>query len=199
MGKLLICGVIFTGVAIGCMILAFASPYWVESFDQFQGRFTKIGLWEVCFNDYTFYKDYNGKRYLGCWWIFSSQIRPIWEWLSPPWFIVCQVMVSCTLLVQVLNGIFLALYLFKLFPKNLDKLCLMGCSLVHIITTVLIVVLLIIFGAKKEDRLWIPRPDMNFLSWSYGLCCLSGISAVVSAITLYKATKHLSKEADYAY
>lgn len=83
MGKEAILGFIFAAVAVGCMVLAFASPYWVESFDKFQGRFTKIGLWEVCFNDYTFYKDYKGKRYLGCWYIFSPEVRPIWEWLSP--------------------------------------------------------------------------------------------------------------------
>ena len=84
-------GCFFVAAAVGCMVLAFASPYWVESFGEFTGnRFVKAGLWEFCFNDYTFYKDHNGKRYLGCFYIFSDTIRPLWEWLSPrklpcPW------------------------------------------------------------------------------------------------------------------
>ncbi|XP_067666126.1 uncharacterized protein [Haliotis asinina] len=189
MGKEAILGFIFAAVAVGCMVLAFASPYWVESFDKFQGRFTKIGLWEVCFNDYTFYKDYNGKRYLGCWYIFSQQIRPIWEWLSPPWFISVQVMVSFTLLVQGLNVIALVLFLFKLFPKALEELILITTSAVNLFAFVLILIALIVFGVKKEDRSWVPRPDMNFLSWSYGLCCISGLASLVSGYLLYKASK----------
>jgi len=69
--------------AIFCLVLAFASPYWVESFAKSDNEFVKCGLWEFCFNDYTFWKDYNGKRFLGCWYIFSDQYRPLWEWLSP--------------------------------------------------------------------------------------------------------------------
>lgn len=65
------------------MVIAFASPYWVESFAKADNKFVKAGLWEFCFNDYTFYKDYNAKRYLGCWYIFSDNARPLWEWMSP--------------------------------------------------------------------------------------------------------------------
>ncbi|XP_046326451.1 uncharacterized protein LOC124110973 [Haliotis rufescens] len=197
MGKEAILGFIFAAVAVGCMVLAFASPYWVESFDKFQGRFTKIGLWEVCFNDYTFYKDYKGKRYLGCWYIFSQEVRPIWEWLSPPWFISVQVMVSFTLLIQGLNAIALVLFLFKFFPKTLDYLILMSTAAINLFAFGLILIALIVFGVKKEDRSWVPRPDMNFLSWSYGLCCISGLACVVSAYLLHKASKKLDKELGY--
>ena len=77
-------GCFFVAAAVGLNVLAFASPYWVESFGEFTGnRFVKAGLWEFCFNDYTFYKDDQGKRYLGCFYIFSDTIRPLWEWLSP--------------------------------------------------------------------------------------------------------------------
>lgn len=73
----------FSIVAFTFMVVSFASPYWVESFTKADSRFVKAGLWEFCFNDYTFWKDYNGKRYKGCWYIFSDQYRVIWEWLSP--------------------------------------------------------------------------------------------------------------------
>lgn len=76
-------GMFFVGASLVLMVVAFASPYWVESYEEFKAPFIKLGLWEFCFNDYTFYKDYNGKRYLGCFYVFSPEIRPIWEWVSP--------------------------------------------------------------------------------------------------------------------
>lgn len=186
-------GCFFVAAAVGFMVVAFASPYWVESFGEFTGnRVVKVGLWEFCFNDYTFYKDHNGKRYLGCFYIFKDVIRPLWEWLSPPWFIACQVMVSLALLVQVLNAVCLTLYIFKLFPQYLNSSILLGCAAVMLFALVDIFLVLVVFGVKKEDRLWIPRPDMNYLSWSYGLCCLSGWASLFAAIALYKG----SKEAD---
>lgn len=188
-------GCFMVAVAVGCMLLAFASPYWVESFGEFTGdRFVKLGLWEFCFNDYTFYKDHNGKRYMGCFYIFQDVIRPLWEWLSPPWFIVMQVMVSTGLLIQVLTAILLTLYIFKLFAGNVNSLVLLGTSAAMFLVVADIFIVLIVFGVKKEDRLWIPRPDMNYLSWSYGLCCLSGFASLFSSLALYKAYKQSQEE-----
>ncbi|KAK6167575.1 hypothetical protein SNE40_021568 [Patella caerulea] len=183
-------GLIVLCMAFGCLLIAFASPYWVESFEKFQGRFTKIGLWEVCFNDYTFYKDYNGKRFLGCWYIFSPQIRPIWEWVSPPWFIVCQVAVSFSLLVQGLIALMLILFLVHLFPEHLHRLIVQCSAIGTLISGFVLFIELCVFGAKKEDRDWVPRPDMNYLSWSYGFACMSFIFCLLAAMLLYLGSKN---------
>ena len=82
-GSTALVGCICVAVSLFFMVIAFASPYWVESFEEFKGPFVKLGLWEFCFNDYTFYKDYNGKRWVGCFYIFADESRPIWEWVSP--------------------------------------------------------------------------------------------------------------------
>ncbi|PVD31872.1 hypothetical protein C0Q70_07296 [Pomacea canaliculata] len=182
------------------MLLAFASPYWVESFGEFaDNRFVKAGLWEFCFDDYTFYKDHNGKRYLGCFYIFSQEIRPLWEWLSPPWFVAMQVMVSLSLLVQVLDAICLVLYIFRLFPDYLNASVLKGSSIVMLFALAIIFVVLVVFGVKKEDRNWVPRPDMNYLSWSYGLCCISGFATLFAALALYKASQQEDEKDPYNY
>ncbi|XP_041360607.1 uncharacterized protein LOC121376889 [Gigantopelta aegis] len=191
-------GIGCVALAVLCMVLAFASPYWVESWGKFQGRFVKIGLWEVCFNDYTFYKDYNGKRYKGCWYIFSNAIRPIWEWISPPWFIAVQVMVSISLLFEVIVAICLILYLFKLFPSYLHTVVMQVSAGAMAICLLFIFISVVVFGLMKEDRDWVPRPDMNFLSWSYGLCCMSGIFCIASSYLLFKASKE-SKDVDTVY
>lgn len=78
-------GVVFTVLEFISMVIAFASPNWVEYYNQ-HGRdrvFRKMGLWEACFDNWTYYKDYLGKTYNGCWWIFSFEYRYIWTWLNP--------------------------------------------------------------------------------------------------------------------
>lgn len=108
-------GLIFAIAAVAFMVGSFASPYWIESFSKSENRFVKCGLWEFCFNDYTFWKDYNGKRYLGCWYIFSDQYRPIWEWLSPRKSELCLVLDCHTFyktFILNLHGSYLKFYLF---------------------------------------------------------------------------------------
>ncbi|WAR17802.1 hypothetical protein MAR_032396 [Mya arenaria] len=180
--------------AIFCLLIAFASPYWVESFEKSDNKFVKCGLWEFCFNDYSFWKDYNGKRFLGCWYIFSDQYRPLWEWLSPPWFIGCQVMISVTLLFQVVSCVVATLAYWRCLPMYLKEIIYMGTALVALLCTVLIFITLILMGIKKEDRGWMPRPDQNYLSWSYGLACISGWFMLFAAGAFAKAASDDTKE-----
>lgn len=78
-------GLIFTCLAFVCMIVCFTTPHWLERFPYKRNTkvFVRLGLWEACFNDWQYYKDYLGKRYNGCWWIFHFEYRPVWPWLNP--------------------------------------------------------------------------------------------------------------------
>jgi len=62
------------------------------------------------------------------------------------------------------------------------------------ISVVLILTTLILFGLKKEDREWMPRPDQNYLSWSYGLCCVSGWFSLFAALLFVKASRSDTKD-----
>lgn len=67
------------------------------------------------------------------------------------------------------------------------------------ISVAIIFVVLVVFGVKKEDRNWVPRPDMNYLSWSYGLCCISGFATLFAALALYKASQQEDEKDPYNY
>lgn len=45
----------------------------------------------------------------------------------------------------------------------------------------------ILFGYQVNDRYWLPRPDLNFLSWGFGFLVICGISSLVSGVSLFKA------------
>lgn len=62
------------------------------------------------------------------------------------------------------------------------------------VSVIVILIALIVFGVMKEDRLWIPRPDMNLLSWSYGLCCMSGWFCLFASVCLLLSGKDKQNE-----
>ena len=82
---LLIIGLIFCSSALLFLIIGFSTPHWLELDTKHikNNGFEKIGLWEACFNNFAYYKDYTGKTYNGCWWIFSYEYRPIWSYINP--------------------------------------------------------------------------------------------------------------------
>ena len=82
---LLIAGHVFSGVALIFLAIGFSTPNWLELEANYitNSGFEKLGLWEVCLKNFAYYKDYTGKIYNGCWWIFSYEYRPIWEYLNP--------------------------------------------------------------------------------------------------------------------
>ena len=62
---------------------------------------------------------------------------------------------------------------------------------------VMILTTLIVFGVKKEDRGWMPRPDQNYLSWGYGLACISGFFSLFAAGLFFKASRDDVKDINY--
>ena len=76
------------GFALACLstlmtIISFSTSHWLESYDEADSRFVKLGLWEACFNNFGYDRDNLGKVYHGCEWVFSYDYRPIFDWLVP--------------------------------------------------------------------------------------------------------------------
>ena len=53
---------------------------------------------------------------------------------------------------------------------------------------------MILFGVKKEDRGWMPRPDQNYLSWGYGSFVICIIFTLISALLLLMAGRNVRNE-----
>ena len=48
-------------------------------------------------------------------------------------------------------------------------------------------VVAILFGYQVNDRYWLPRTDLNFLSWGFGFLIICGIASLASGICMFKA------------
>ncbi|RUS87750.1 hypothetical protein EGW08_004496 [Elysia chlorotica] len=194
-------GLIFTISAFICIVVAFATPHWLERFPhkRMTRVFVRMGLWEACFNNWTYYKDYLSKNYNGCWWIFHFEYRPVWPWLNPPWFLTIQIMMTLGLMLHMVTVVLNILYYVRCLPKEKEKRYVMATGVMMWLSFLLIGISVTIFGIKADvDRQWIPNPDSNFLSWSFGCACLSGFFSVFSALCLTVDHMRITEEEERA-
>ena len=50
-----------------------------------------------------------------------------------------------------------------------------------------------VFAQMCQDWQWMPRPDMNFLSWGYGFFIISGIASIGAGVCFYLEAKKVGK------
>ncbi|XP_076437556.1 uncharacterized protein LOC143276793 [Babylonia areolata] len=182
-----ICGLVFTCLAFVCMVIAFSTPHWLERFPHKRNTrvFVRMGLWEACFNDWTYYKDYLGKKYDGCWWIFHFEYRPVWPWLNPPWFLAIQIMITLALMLHMVTIAFNTCYFLGCCPPHKERNYVGASSAMNFVAATFITISVTMFGIKADvDRQWLPSPDSNFLSWSFGFCVLSGFFSIFAGMCL---------------
>ena len=46
-----------------------------------------------------------------------------------------------------------------------------------------------VFAQMCQDWQWMPRPDMNFLSWGYGFFIISGLASIGAGVCFYLEAK----------
>jgi len=180
-------GLVFTCLAFACMVVAFSTPHWLERFPNKRNTrvFVRMGLWEACFNEWTFYKDYLSKRYNGCWWIFHYEYRPVWFWLNPPWFLAVQVLVTLALMLQMITIVFNICTFVGSCPKHKEQNYVLASSIMNWLAALFITISVSMFGYNADvNRQWLPNPDSNFLSWSFGFCILSGFFSIFAGMCL---------------
>jgi len=178
--------------ALICLFLAFCTPYWIVSWPRVYNPFKKIGLWEVCFAGLVLEMDPTQKSYHGCWWILAPEFRNITKWLMPSWFVWTQVVVTFCFVAQMINVTLLMLIWCRTgwtqrdaaVRRRRDPFILLNTSfIITFVSTIVMAVTLIVFGVMfKVDRHWLPNPNLNYLSWSYGLALISTFFTIFASI-----------------
>lgn len=120
---------ISTYAAFAFLLIAFVTPYWLQSWPRLHTPFIRLGLWEFCVNGFVQRLDPNMISYYGCWWILSPYMRKIFTDLVPctfnlpkysswiglilVWFLIIQVMVTVSLCLQIVAVVTLIAYMCK--------------------------------------------------------------------------------------
>ncbi|XP_018320525.1 uncharacterized protein LOC108733732 [Agrilus planipennis] len=188
----LVHGALLTYIAGLLLLIAFCSPYWVQSFHDTYSSFKHMGLWEYCFDSFRYPYYQFDHLFNGCHHIFSQEYYVIREWLLPPWLMFVQAFVTIGFLLSFGSQILMALQLcrwplefvlqYEWILTAIDFIC-------TAITSVLLFLAVAVFGGSHFRRDWLMYPNWNYLSWSYGLAVISFFFHGFAALLLYRAAK----------
>ncbi|CAH8431021.1 unnamed protein product [Schistosoma guineensis] len=183
--------VTFSFLAAIFNIIGFVSPFWIVSKSESNLGFQRLGLWEVCFDQFIFPEDYVSKAYQGCWYIYYPEYKYIRFWLNPPWFYLVQILSIISLICNLAGLLMIILVLCEVYGTKERKphFVVMGLQSVALAC---FVVVIIFMGVMSKDREWLPRPDLNMLSWSFAFAVLAGFFTIFCLFGL--VTHYLSVE-----
>ncbi|CAF2841802.1 unnamed protein product [Rotaria sp. Silwood2] len=160
----------FAIFALICDLVGFSTPYWIQIWPRVgDTTFRKLGLWQVCIAGFRNPKNYWGKVYYGCWWLYAREYKGLREdgVLTPAWFTAVQIFACFGLVFNILGCIALivvAITRYRLSRRSMLVGCILcGCAWLCNFLAVLL------FGIYADDipGKWMPRADYTFLSWSY--------------------------------
>lgn len=178
-------------IAFFNLVISFVTPYWVISWPRVFSPFRKLGLWEACFAGQIVDRDPRQKSYHGCWWILSPELYDIRDWIMPPWFIVVQILITISLVVEAIAFIFIILIVVRTGSRDKSGMgrrrapfnIVQASHYMTIATASMKAISVIMFGlAFKYDYFWLPNPELNYLHFSYGLCIVSTFFSIFSSM-----------------
>lgn len=188
----LVNGAVLTYLAGLMLLISFCSPYWVESFEETYSEFKNMGLWEYCFDNFRYPYYQFDRLFDGCHHVFSEEFYVIREWILPAWLMTVQAFVTMSFLLSFGSQIIMALQLcrwplefvlqYEWILSSIDFIC-------TATTSVFMFFAIVVFGSSYTRRDWLMYPNFNYLSWSYGLACLSFFFHCFASFELYREAK----------
>ena len=86
--------------------LYYISPYWLQSWEDTQSPFKKMGIWEFCFYKFR-HPDYQFDHlFHGCHPLYGEEFRLIREKLLPGWLMVVQLFITISLILRLRPFVF---------------------------------------------------------------------------------------------
>ncbi|GFV69689.1 uncharacterized protein TNCV_4508021 [Trichonephila clavipes] len=187
---LIACSVL--GVSALCIIIAFTTPYWLVSDGRAPvEKFQKLGLWEACFKRFVDINYRYDREFHGCKWIFDEDYNFIQFFLTPPFFVAVQVLFTLGLVCLILAGLVLMVFTLCLLSDK-EVLILRLLAALALAAGLFSTIAVITFGANGDERNWMPDPDHNHLSWSFGLAIVGALMEIAAGV-LFIVESHLAK------
>ncbi|KAL3312165.1 hypothetical protein Ciccas_009246 [Cichlidogyrus casuarinus] len=118
----------------------------------------------------------------GCWWIETTYVEDFRRNLAPFWMIIIQIIAVFVLGFYSLSFLLSLIYVFnRVKTFNRRRFLVHVLIVIQLINVVLIFIASFIFGWNWDNPFWMPHPNLNWPSWSYGLFILSGFFCLFAA------------------
>merc|ERR1712218_473048 len=170
------------------LLMSFASPYWLQSWEDTQSPFKNMGLWEFCFYKFR-HPDYQFDHlFHGCHALYGDEYRLIREKLLPGWLMVVQLFVTLALIASFLGQVIIVCLLLRAPLEWILRFEWYFCGVALVckgVTALLLFLSICIFGGACWDRDWLLYPNYNYVSWSYAFAVFSCMGHIVATIFLY--------------
>ncbi|XP_068144933.1 uncharacterized protein kune [Drosophila tropicalis] len=177
-----------TKVALGISVfsfllflIAFATPYWLVTDGRLQNpKFTNLGLWTVCFNNFQDIHRFYDIRFTGCMWVFEEEYYIIHDFLLPGFYIAVQLFATLCFVMCLIALPFTLAFLRTSRDDDRYVFLLLTIGTCQVLASIFGFIAVVIFGAKGDSRDWMPGWQTNDMGWSFAL-------AVVGAVMLLPA------------
>ncbi|CAF0782450.1 unnamed protein product [Didymodactylos carnosus] len=168
-----------------CDFLGFSTPYWIQIWPRVgDTTFRNLGLWQVCIAGFRNPKNYWGKVFYGCWWLYAREYYQLRrdQILTPPWFTAVQVMACFGLIFNMLSVV--AVIVVSITRYRLSRRSMFVVIILSGLACGFNMISIAIFGQYSDaiGGKWMPRPDYTFLSWSYISMFVSTLAAFLCAL-----------------
>ena len=180
-------GLIIAFVAFMLNLTAFASDHWWVSIKT--QEFNRVGLWQICFNQYRHRYDFFGKIYNGCFWVLSPETRMLFSWISTQWLRVVQAFSSLSLLTMLfgLVSVFNIVINRNMSQKLTNRVSLFA-ALSIFVSAIFMLIVVIMFGLKGKNRDWMPNWQQGWFGWSFNVAILTCIlETILGFVLLYES------------
>ncbi|CAK9297336.1 unnamed protein product [Gordionus sp. m RMFG-2023] len=175
--------IVFSLVAMICIVISFASPNWLQHDSRFsQYQMKNLGLWEVCFKGFRHPHQTFDKVYNGCWWVFSRYYDELLDYIEKGFFIAVQVFMSLGFLLFFISMAMLIPVFLRLFDIDTEISVTLVMSGIMLISFFCHFMGLVIFGFRGKDSDWMPHWKWNYYSWSFGFGVVGALLQLTSAI-----------------
>ncbi|KAH8373024.1 hypothetical protein KR009_010528 [Drosophila setifemur] len=162
-------------------IIAFSTPYWLVTDGRLKDpRFTNLGLWEVCFNNFQDIHRFFDNRFTGCMWVFEEEYYIIHDFLLPSFYIAVQLFATLCFVMCLISLPLTLAFLRTARDDDRYVVLLLTIGTCQVLGSIFGFIAVVIFGAKGDSRDWMPGWQNNDMGWSFAL-------GVVGAVLLLPA------------
>lgn len=169
------------------LLISFSAPYWLESWYETRGdtQFVRLGLWDVCFDNYRHPPYQYDETFTGCHWIHSYYYQNIRDWLMPGWFIFVQAMMTLALIFELIALIILSVLLMR-YLLRYEIVLLTAAFVLEALTALPTFLAVSVFGGMAFSRSWLLYPNFNHLSWAYAFAVVAFFFHSFTALMLLR-------------
>lgn len=181
----------FTTFGLLCSLVSLVLPYWYARYPQSKSRFVRLGLWEICFEDFM-PADLGNLMYDGCFYLYDPKISALLSLIFRTWFVVCQAFQTFGFVAYVLVEVVLITQACNLVSSRGPRavffsIIASGATFLFVLISSVTMGTGVDAESKRKpaaEQDWLISLDQCSLSWAYGIAVLSLLGCLVPFVIL---------------